>query len=92
VTQGSLGYKWKGRFVRLQSLGIDASGRLHALDSHQGLIEILDRVSGSYISSYGEKGTGTGQFALPLDIAPLGSGEAAVTDAQNMRVEILPTS
>jgi hypothetical protein len=91
VTQGSLGYKWKGRFVRLQSLGIDASGRLHALDSHQGLIEILDRANGSYISSYGEKGTGTGQLALPLDIAPLGSGETAVTDAENMRVEILPT-
>jgi hypothetical protein len=91
VTQGMLGYSWKGKFVRLQSLGIDASGRLHALDSHQGLIEILDRVTGNYISSYGEKGRGAGQLELPLDIAPLGAGETAVTDAENKRVEILPT-
>jgi tripartite motif-containing protein 2/3 len=91
ATQGMLGYKWKGRFVRLQSLAIDASGRLHALDSHQGLIEILDRATGSYISSHGEKGTGTGQLQLPLDIVLLGSGETAVTDAENKRVEILPT-
>jgi sugar lactone lactonase YvrE len=91
VRQGSLGYSWKGKFVRLQSLAIDAKGRLHALDSHQGLIEILDPVTGSYSTSYGEKGTGPGQLRLALDIASGGPGEMAVTDAENRRVEILPT-
>jgi hypothetical protein len=91
ATQGMLGYKWKGKFVRLQSLAIDATGRLHALDSHQGLIEILDPLTGSFLTSYGEKGTAPGQMSLPLDIALNGSGEMAVADAENKRVEILPT-
>jgi hypothetical protein len=84
-----MGYRWKGKFVRLQSLGIDSTGRLHALDSHQALIEVLDPETGGYLTSYGEKGTVPGQLRLPLDIAPSGSGEMFVTDAENRRVEIL---
>ena len=88
VTQGSLGYKWKGKFVQLQSLSIDATGRLHALDAQQGLIEVLDATTGAFISSYGLKGTGLGQLNLPIDIDINDAGETAVSDAENRRVEI----
>jgi len=88
VTQGSLGYSWQGKFVHLQSLSIDATGRLHALDSQQGLIEVLDATTGTFISSYGLKGTGPGQLNLPLDIDINDAGETAVSDAENRRVEI----
>jgi len=90
VSQGSLGYKWKGRFVRLQAVGIDAAGRLHALDSHQGLIEVLDATTGAFLTSYGAKGTGPGEFRLPLGMAINSTGETAVGDAENQRIEILP--
>lgn len=90
VTQGSLGYKWKGKFVRLQSVGIDTAGRVHALDSHQGLVEILNPTTGAFVTWYGEKGRGPSQLELPLDIDLNGSGEAAITDAENGRITILP--
>jgi DNA-binding beta-propeller fold protein YncE len=89
VTQGSLGYKWKGKFVRLQAVGVDTSGRLHALDSQQGLIEILDATTGAFITSYGAKGTGPGEIELPLGMALNAAGESAISDAENRRVEIL---
>jgi DNA-binding beta-propeller fold protein YncE len=88
VTQGSLGYKWKGKFVHLQSLAIDSAGRLHALDTHQGLVEVLDATTGAFITSYGVKGTGLGELSLPLDIDINDADETAVSDAENRRVEI----
>jgi hypothetical protein len=89
VTQGSLGFKWKGKFVRLQAVGIDTAGRLHALDSHQGLIEVLDATTGAFLTSYGAKGTGPGELSLPLGMAVNGAGETAISDAANQRIEIL---
>jgi hypothetical protein len=88
VTQGSLGYKWKGKFVHLQSVSIDSTGRLHALDTQQGMVEVLDATSGAFITSYGVKGTGIGQLSLPLDIDINSADETAVSDAENRRVEI----
>jgi DNA-binding beta-propeller fold protein YncE len=90
VSQGSLGYKWKGKFVRLEAVAIDAAGRLHALDSQQGLIEVLDATTGAFLASYGEKGSGPGQLSLPMGIAINSAGETAVSDAENQRIEILP--
>jgi WD40 repeat protein len=89
VGQGSLGYKWKGKFVRLQSLAIDATGRLHALDSHMGVIQILDASSGAFVASYGSQGTAPGELNLPLDIAIDNFGTTAVANTRNERVELL---
>lgn len=89
VRQGSLGYKWRGRFVHPQAVAIDGTGRLHVLDAHQGLIEILDAETGTFLASYGEKGTGPGQLSLPLGFAINAAGEGAISDAENQRVEIL---
>jgi DNA-binding beta-propeller fold protein YncE len=89
VGQGMLGYRWQGKFVRLQSLAVDAAGRLHALDSQMSVIQILDATSGAYIDSYGTRGTAQGELNLPLDIALSGYGELAVTNTQNHRVELL---
>jgi DNA-binding beta-propeller fold protein YncE len=89
VGQGSLGYSWKGKFVHLQSVAIDSAGRLHALDTQQGLIEVLDATTGAFITSYGVKGTGPGQLSMPLDIDINDADETAVSDAGNRRVEIL---
>lgn len=89
VSQGSLGYKWKGKFIRLQSLGIDAAERLHVLDCHMGIIQILDATTGAYITSYGTQGTAPGELNLPLDIDLNQYGQTAVTSTKNERVELL---
>jgi DNA-binding beta-propeller fold protein YncE len=89
VGQGMMGYSWRGSFVRLQSLAVDATGRLHAADSHMSIIQMLDASTGSYLGFYGSKGTDPGQLNLPLDIALDGLGEVAVANTENRRVEIL---
>jgi sugar lactone lactonase YvrE len=82
-------FTWKGAFVRLQSLAIDATGRLHALDCHMGRIQILNATTGSYITYYGSQGTAPGQLNLPLDIALNQYGEVAVANTKNERIELL---
>jgi len=89
VSQGFMNYNWKGRFVRIQGLAVDSSGRLHVLDSHMGIIQILSASNGAYIDSYGTKGSAPGELDLPLgiDISPY--GETAVANTRNERVELL---
>jgi DNA-binding beta-propeller fold protein YncE len=82
-------FSWKGSFVRLQSLAIDATGRLHVLDCHMGRIQILNATTGNYITYYGSHGTAPGQLNLPLDIALNQYGEAAVANTKNERIELL---
>lgn len=82
---------WKGKFISLQSLAVDAQGNLHALDIYMNKIQILNPVTGAYISDYGEYGTGAGQLKLPLDIVINYSGEVIVANADNKRVEVIYT-
>jgi DNA-binding beta-propeller fold protein YncE len=89
ATQGMIGYRWQGRFVRLQSLAVDAAGRLHALDSQMSVIQILDALDGAYLDSYGTRGTAEGELNLPLDIALNDYGELAVANTRNHRIELL---
>ena len=89
VTQGFMNYSWQGKFARLQSLAVDSTGRLHALDSHMGMIQILSAADGSYINSYGVNGSAPGELDLPLDIDINQYGEAAVANTRNRRVELL---
>jgi DNA-binding beta-propeller fold protein YncE len=91
VSQGMMGFKWKGRFIRLQGLALDGSGRVHAVDAHMGLIQILNPATGAFIASYGSQGTDPGQLNLPLGMALNPAGEMAVANSENRRVEILPT-
>ncbi len=89
VTQGFMNYNWKGKFARLQSLAVDSTGRLHALDSHMGVIQILSAADGSYIDSYGVNGSAPGELDLPLDIDINQYGQTAVANTRNARVELL---
>jgi len=85
---GSFSFKWMGRFVRLQSIALDGAGRLHAADSHMGLIQILNSATGAFITSYGSEGSGPGQLRLPQGIA-IRNQETAVADNLNRRIELL---
>jgi DNA-binding beta-propeller fold protein YncE len=89
VTQGFMNYKWKGKFARIQSLAVDSTGRLHVLDSHMGIIQILNAADGAFIDSYGANGSAPGELDLPLDIDINQYGETAVANTRNERVELL---
>lgn len=60
--------QWQGLFTRLQAVEIDHLGRLHALDSFNSRVQVLDPVSGAFILSYGSFGNGIGMVNIPLDI------------------------
>jgi DNA-binding beta-propeller fold protein YncE len=79
--------QWEGRFVRLQSLAVDARGRVHALDSCMNLVQVLDAQTGEFLGSYGEFGTGPGQLKLPLDLLIAPDQRIIVTSAGNGRLE-----
>jgi DNA-binding beta-propeller fold protein YncE len=83
--------KWQGRFICIQSLLVDNLGRLHVLDSAMKKVQILNPVTGAYIDYYGEEGTGLGQLKLPQDIAISASGDVAVANNGNNRVEVIYT-
>lgn len=80
---------WEGKFVRLQSLAIDKTGRLHAADCFMNNVQILDADTGDYINSYGEFGTEVGKLNLPLDISITEIGHVVVTNTGNKRVETI---
>jgi DNA-binding beta-propeller fold protein YncE len=82
---------WHGRFVKLQSLAVDAQGRLHAADSYLNSVQILDADTGGYLDSYGDFGTGVRELNVPLDIVVTQSGWVVVANAENHRVEVIHT-
>lgn len=90
ATRAGLAWDWQGRFTRIQSLALDAYGRLHAADSGMNRVQILDAVTGEFIDAYGEFGTAAGQLNLPLDIL-VRNDQVIVANAENGRVEVVYT-
>lgn len=84
-------WNWEGKFAGLQSLAIDQNGYLHALDTFMGKVQILDPVTGVFISAYADLGTEPGLLKLPLDIVISSTGKVIVANTDNRRVEILYT-
>ena len=80
----------QGRFVRLQSLGFDDEGLLHASDAYTNTVQILDPADGAFIGSYGGFGRAPGQLYLPLDVHPTSGGRVIVANARNHRLELFP--
>jgi DNA-binding beta-propeller fold protein YncE len=88
---GTFGSAWQGRFSRIQALGVDGLGRVHAVDSYQNVVQVLDGDTGAFVSSYGSYGSGDGNVLLPLGIAILHDGRVVVADSENHRLEALRT-
>ncbi len=80
---------WHGRFIKIQSLAMDAQDRLHVLDSTMHTIQILDPDDGTFLGSYGMHGPLPGELKLPLDLMINAAGETVVTNAGNQRVETI---
>jgi len=85
------GWKWRGKFVSIQSLAFDGQGQLHALDCYMDNVQVFDPVTGSSPSYYGENGTEPGQLNLPSDIIIDGLGQVIVAESRNKRVEVIYT-
>ena len=80
---------WHGRFIKPQSLAVDADGHLHVADTGLNRVQVLDAATGAFLSAYAELGHGPAQVYLPLDVVILASGEVLVADAGNGRLNVL---
>ena len=82
---------WQGKFKRLQSIKVDALGRIHALDSYTHNVQILNAANGQYIDSYGSFGNADVNLNVPLDILINNKSQVLLADAGKHRVSILNT-
>ena len=68
-------------------LAMDAEGRLFVMDSANAVVNIYDK-AGKLQSTFGQKGTGPGEFSVPRDVAVDRSGHIFVADTLNHRVQV----
>ncbi len=80
---------WQGRFVKIQSLAMDADERLHVLDSYMHVIQILNPSDGSFLDHYGSHGSNPGELNLPLDLCITTWGGSVVSNSGNETTEII---
>src|SRR5438034_1144415 len=66
--------------------GTDGSGKVYVADAGKERSEECDS-SGTFLTTWGRGGTGTGQFRLPVGVATDGSGNVYVADADNNRIQ-----
>ena len=69
-------------------LAVDGKGLLFVVDGRRARIVVLRR-DGSLVLTFGESGSGDGQFSLPRHIALSAAGELFITDSFNHRVQVL---
>jgi DNA-binding beta-propeller fold protein YncE len=62
--------------------------QLFVADSQRHCIVVFD-LSGSFISEFGQRGIGSGQFNFPSHLANAGPRNLLVTDSMNSRVQLL---
>ncbi|MBU6428396.1 MAG: protein kinase [Cyanobacteria bacterium REEB65] len=68
-------------------LAMDSQGRLYVMDSTHALVVIFEK-TGKFLSSFGQKGAGAGQFSVPRDVAVDRAGNIFVADTLNHRIQV----
>ncbi|MHC4221131.1 MAG: NHL repeat-containing protein, partial [Planctomycetota bacterium] len=87
------GWRWQGKFVKLQGLAMDSDDNLHVLDCYTNKVQMLDPNTGAYRDSYGDLGTEEDKLSLPFDIMidvneiPDGNDISIITDTGKERIE-----
>lgn len=76
-----------GQFRRAADIALDNSGLIYVTDSLNACVQVFAS-NGSYLSRFGVRGSGAGQFRFPTAISfEKVSGQLAVVDSLNGRVQ-----
>jgi sugar lactone lactonase YvrE len=73
-------------FSEPRGIGRDPAGFVYVLDSHQHTVSKFSS-DGSFITKWGARGSGDGEFELPQGIAVDAEGFVYVTDTSNHRIQ-----
>ncbi len=83
-----------GTFIQLidtsgtpRGVALDAQGRLYVVDALAHRVDMYSE-KGDVLATFGENGTGPGQFSFPNDIAFSGAGRAFIADRDNNQVQV----
>ena len=79
---------WQGKFVSINGLALDESGRLHVLDAGLNNVQIVDAITGSYTNHYAQTGQAEGQLLSPFGMVLDGPSRSIVTNTGNRRLEV----
>jgi len=78
-----------GEMSNPTSVAVDeARHRLYVVDSRAHTILVYDQESGQFITKFGKRGKGDGEFNFPTNVAVGRGGRIYVTDTLNCRVQI----
>jgi DNA-binding beta-propeller fold protein YncE len=69
-------------------VAISGDGKVYVADHHR--IQVFE-ADGTFVRTWGSKGTGHGQFNQPWDVAISGDGKVYVTDRRNHRIQVFDT-
>ena len=69
----------------------DALGRLYVVSGRNHNIAVFD-LEGNYITSFGQRGGGDGEFNFPTDLDVDSHGNIVVADSMNARVQVLDSA
>jgi DNA-binding beta-propeller fold protein YncE len=87
-------FRTDGTFVQIintsgtpRGLGLDAQLRLYVVDALAHRVDMYSD-TGDVLATFGENGTGPGQFSFPNDIAFNSLGRAFIADRDNNQVQV----
>ena len=77
-----------GQLNKPSDVSVSKNGLIYVVDGVNNKIKIFGQ-QGTFISSFGRKGSGSGEFRSPLGIHIDDSGKVYIADTGNQRVQIL---
>lgn len=79
----------KGFFRRPTGIVVEqTTQRVYILDTAEHKVQVFDADSGAYRFSFGQRGSGNGEFNYPTHIASGADGRIYINDAMNFRIQI----
>jgi len=77
---------FNGWFATVTSIALDQAGNVFVVDFYNHRVQKF-APDGTFLTSFGERGSGAGQFEHPIAVATAPNGDVFVTDFGNHRVQ-----